>query len=73
MPTTTSVDYITSAADSYFRAWQFVQPYITYATDSTGWFGTVGASSSDRPAPRNPDPPEIDRKDWSDFMDSDNE
>ena len=72
MPYSTA-DYATTSGDAYFRAWQFVQPYISYATDSTGWFSAADTSSSDTPAPKNPDPPEIDRKEWSDFMDSDDE
>ena len=76
MPYTTAVNYSTHAAnsdaDTFFRAWQSMRPFISYAT-TRGWFGAADTSSTDTPDPKIQDPPEIDRKEWSDFMDSDNE
>ena len=57
-----------------YAALRFVQPYITYSTTSSGWIPPITyASPPSFEASKEQDPPEIDRKEWSDFMDSDNE
>ena len=70
MPSST---YTIPGISDYYHVWRFTGPYINHSTAPYGTYSTTYIAPPAQAVRMKPDPPEINREEWSNFMDSDDE